>query len=158
MAGGCPDCAPTSEIEAGGGHLRQRWSRWLYLCLAGVALALAAVGAVLPLLPTTPFLLVALWALSRSHPALAARLYQHPRFGPPLRNWREQRAIGRRAKITALAVLVASAALTAATAPVTVAALSIAMLSLVGLFIVTRPAPREAGHSDDPDSRTIDPV
>jgi uncharacterized membrane protein YbaN (DUF454 family) len=62
------------------------------------ATGLALVGVVLPLLPTTPFLLVAAWAFARSSPRLNAWLRGHPRLGPPLAAWEKRRAIPRHAK------------------------------------------------------------
>ena len=64
---------------------------------------LAFVGVALPGLPTTPFLLVAVWAFSRSSNRFHDWLYNHPRFGPTLRAWRDHRVVSVRAK--ALAVL-----------------------------------------------------
>lgn len=60
------------------------------------------VGIVLPVMPTVPFWLVALWAFGKGHPAWRARLLAHPVYGPSLRVWQEQRAIPRRAKYAAL--------------------------------------------------------
>ena len=45
----------------------------------------AAIGAVLPGLPTVPFLLVAAWAGGKGWPALEVKLLNHPRYGPTLR-------------------------------------------------------------------------
>jgi uncharacterized protein len=79
--------------------------RRLHLALGYLSLALGVIGIVLPLLPTTPFLILAAWCFARSNPALAARLYEHPRFGPHLTAWRDQGAISRRAKVLALVSL-----------------------------------------------------
>lgn len=75
--------------------------RWLLRALGVVMVALATAGAFLPLLPTTPFLLVALWAFTASAPEWAERLRRHPRFGPLLVAWEERRAIPRPAKAAA---------------------------------------------------------
>ena len=70
------------------------------LGLACVALATA--GVFLPLLPTVPFLLVAVWAFARGSPELRERLYASRRFGPLLRDWHERGAIPVRAKLLAV--------------------------------------------------------
>lgn len=58
-------------------------------------------GAVLPVLPTTPFLILAAYAFSRSSPGFHHWLVSHPTLGPPIADWRVHGAIGRRAKILA---------------------------------------------------------
>lgn len=83
-------------------------AKWLYWLIAVLALALGLIGVVLPLLPTTPFLIVALWAASRCSPRLAAWLENHPTMGPLLRNWRDHRAIPKTAKWLACLMMTAS--------------------------------------------------
>ena len=72
---------------------------WLFLGLA--SLSLGFVGIVLPLLPTTPFLLLAAFCFVRSSDRLHSWLLAHPFFGPMIENWRRYRAIARSAKIAA---------------------------------------------------------
>ena len=74
--------------------------------LASAALLLGAIGVALPGLPTVPFLLVAAWAGSHGWPELEQRLLEHPRYGPSIRAWRQNRAVPRRAKWAA-SVLIA---------------------------------------------------
>lgn len=82
--------------------------RWLWLILAYVSIALAAIGVVVPGLPTTEFVLLAAWAASRSSPRLAAWLENHRVFGPLLKNWRNGGIITRRTKVvSALSMTVA---------------------------------------------------
>lgn len=83
--------------------------RTLYLAAGLFFVGLGVVGAFLPVLPTVPFLLLAVFCFARSRPEWAARLYNHPTYGPALRQWRDRKAIGRRAKISAIAVMIVSA-------------------------------------------------
>lgn len=70
--------------------------------------ALAAIGAVLPLLPTTPFLLVAAGCFAKSSPKMHAMLLQNKVFGPLIYHWQETRSIPKRAKTVALISMVAA--------------------------------------------------
>ncbi|MBJ3785135.1 YbaN family protein [Devosia sediminis] len=76
--------------------------RPLYLILGLASTAVGIAGAFLPLVPTTPLLILATWFFARSSPRLERWLVEHPKFGPLLRAWREEGAIPRRAKIAAL--------------------------------------------------------
>jgi uncharacterized membrane protein YbaN (DUF454 family) len=119
--------------------------RRFYLCLGYASLALGIVGIFLPVLPTTPFVLLAAWCFTRSNPALAARLYDHPRFGPLLTAWRDQKAIPLPAKICALTALALSYALILylIESRVLLAVLA-AIMGSVALYIATRPRPRDS--------------
>lgn len=75
--------------------------RALFLILGLLFVALGVIGAFLPLMPTTIFLIVAAGCFARSSPRLEAWLMHHPRLGVPLRAWREHGAIPRRAKALA---------------------------------------------------------
>lgn len=119
------------------------------LVLGHASLGAAALGVVLPLLPTTPFLLVAAWAYGRASPALAERLRRNRRFGPALRRWQERGEISRGAKRRAFAALAAGGAVTAL-AVENAFALGAALVCMAGAatFIATRPSARD---SDAPD-------
>jgi uncharacterized membrane protein YbaN (DUF454 family) len=69
---------------------------------------LGAVGAVLPVLPTTPFLLVAAFFFLRSSPRLYYWLLRSPLFGPFLRDWHQHRGVRLRVKVSAVAVMLAA--------------------------------------------------
>lgn len=117
--------------------------RILYLCLGWLMVATGIVGAFLPVLPTTPFLLIALWCFSKSSPKLENWLLSHPRFGPSLRNWREKGAIPRKAKIAAVSLMTMSYALFwFGTEPSARRATVVAVVMLgAALYVTTRPEP-----------------
>lgn len=118
--------------------------RIIWAIVGGLAVVLAIAGILLPLLPTTPFLLLAAFAFARSSPRLEAWLLTHRHLGPPIRAWQDQGAIGRKAKRLALATLAATPVATWAVGvnPLIVA-LQVAVLAAVALFIATRPLPQE---------------
>ena len=81
----------------------------IFLLLVGWVFAgLGLVGVFIPGLPTTPFLLIALWAFSKSSRRFHDWLYNHPRFGPPLREWHREGVISVKIKILAIMTMTAS--------------------------------------------------
>jgi uncharacterized membrane protein YbaN (DUF454 family) len=131
------------------------WHRWIYLGLGWGFVALGMAGAVLPVLPTTPFLLLALWAFSRSSQRLHDWLYHHPRFGAPLRAWRDHRVIPLRAKIASVSAMSASMAYVSffTPSPLWAKACMAACLLATGWWITTRPSrlPSSAQHDQGRD-------
>lgn len=89
--------------------LRRRMSMLLWRAVAVVATGLAIVGAVLPVMPTVPFLLVAAWAAGKGWPAFELWLLRHEQFGPPIKRWRESGAVSRRAKWLSTSMMACSA-------------------------------------------------
>lgn len=85
-----------------------RLARPFLLALGWIAVALGVIGVVVPGLPTTPFLLVALWAFSKTSKRFHDWLYNHPRLGPPLRDWRQHGVIPVKAKVLAIATMTVS--------------------------------------------------
>jgi len=61
------------------------------------------IGAIVPGIPTTSFLLLALWCFGKSSPALQAWIWEHPVFGPYVQNWTNKRVYPTRAKFVMLA-------------------------------------------------------
>jgi uncharacterized membrane protein YbaN (DUF454 family) len=107
-----------------------------YLCLA-----LAAIGAVLPVMPTTVFLIIAAWAFGRASPTLRAKLLAHPRFGPTLSAWQAHGTISRRAKRAALSAMALSWVVVAlAFRDLLASAIAGACLLAVGFYVATRPS------------------
>lgn len=79
--------------------------RGLLVAAGIVSFGLGAIGVFVPLLPTTPFLLLAAACFIRGSDRLYFWLIHHRWFGPYIRNYREHRAITRRARIVSLALL-----------------------------------------------------
>ena len=82
--------------------------RHAYHLLGWLFVFLGVLGAFVPLLPTTPFLLLAAACWARSSPALRARLLATPGFGPAIVQWEETRTIPLRAKLYAVGMITAS--------------------------------------------------
>ena len=94
------------EIRPAATGIRMREGmRLLWLALGLGATACAIAGVLLPLMPTTPFLLLAAYAFARSSPALHEWIVTHPRLGPPIMDWRAHGAIARRTKAIAVAAM-----------------------------------------------------
>lgn len=103
---------------------------------------LGVVGIVVPGMPTTVFLLMALWAFSKCSTRFHRWLYNHGTLGPPIRDWHERRVIPARAKAAALAMMsmnVAILALFVAESWLLPSAVA-ACLVPVAAFILTRPS------------------
>lgn len=119
---------------------RFRWAWWL---LAYASLGLGLVGIVVPGLPTVPFVLLAAFAAARGSQRLHARLLAHRSFGPMIRDWETQRAVGRRAKWLATVTMAACAGIMFLTAPKAwMAATGTAIMALVAAWLWRRPEPR----------------
>lgn len=116
--------------------------RSLFLALGLAFVALGFVGIFLPVLPTTPFLILAAACFARSSPRLEAWLLDHPRFGPGLRDWRGRGAIPRQAKLMSLAGMSAGFLIFwVASRPGPLPALAVATLMLTGLaYVFSRPS------------------
>ncbi len=119
-------------------------SRFRVLWLLGglTCVAVGAVGVVLPLLPTTPFLLVATYCFARSSERLNRWLLNHRTFGPLIENWQKYGSIDRRSKKISLIVIVLTPIITLMIGvPWWALAAQLVVLGLSATFILTRPNP-----------------
>lgn len=116
--------------------------RLVYLSLGWLFVGLGMLGVVLPVLPTTPFLLLALWAFSRSSVRLHDWLYQHRTFGPALQRWHRHRIIPLHAK--AFIALTMSASLVYligfSRMPGIVVWLVASVMLVVAVYLLSRPS------------------
>lgn len=124
---------------------RGRLARTCWMALGLMLVAIGFVGIVVPLLPTTDFMLLALPCFARSSPRLEAWLLTHPIFGPSLRAWRRERAVPRKAKVAAAMGMTAGFALFwLHVRPDWPLAAGVAAILLLWLsWIVRRPEPRK---------------
>ncbi|MDR3184999.1 MAG: YbaN family protein [Prevotellaceae bacterium] len=82
-----------------------RFFRVLWFSGGLAAVALGTLGMFLPLLPTVPFLLLAVWCFARSSPAWRHKILHHPFIGKPLREWMQYKGIRKSDKIFSIAFL-----------------------------------------------------
>lgn len=118
------------------------YRRHLLQAFGWVCVALGAIGVVLPIMPTTIFLLLALWAFARSSPRLHTWLLTNPHFGPYIDDWEKHRIIPVRGKVMAVGMMTASAGWLGfgTSAPLFVVIGVVAILVCVAVYILTRPS------------------
>ena len=119
-------------------HIR----RTLWAVAGGVSLILGLIGIPLPLLPTTPFLLLSAFCFSQSSERLHNWLMTHPHLSPPIKNWQRHGAISIKGKIMAAISMLAAIAISYLLGvPFYIIAIQIIILFCVCGFLFTRPSP-----------------
>ena len=125
-----------------------RRSSMIWVSFGFAALFLGAIGAILPLLPTTPFVIVAAFAFGKGSPRLRRWLVNHRLFGPAIREWEAHGAIRRPYNYLAcglMALTFAGSAL-AGLAPIVLALQALCMIP-AALYVLTRPGSPHAGRT-----------
>jgi uncharacterized protein len=120
----------------------KRLTKPFYLALGWLCVGFGIVGVILPVLPTTPFLIIALWAFERSSPELSEKLRSHRVVGPYLVAWQDHGVIPLKAKIFAIAAMSFSFGYVfffTATSVWLLAVLGI-LLMAVATYVVSRPS------------------
>lgn len=113
--------------------------RAVYLVAGGLALVLAGIGTVLPGLPTTPFLIVAVAFFARSSPRMHDALVRSRLFGPYIQDWRTHRAIRPHVRYLALVAVLMGVGVTCVWSPVGWPIKSLTILAGgIGLAVVFR--------------------
>ena len=79
-----------------------------YKILGFLFCSLAVLGAILPILPTTPFVLIAASCFAKSSPYLHQKLLDNRLFGPIIVNWQRHKSIPLKSKIIALSTMLVS--------------------------------------------------
>ena len=130
-------------------------TRFSWLFLGVVCLGVGLAGVVLPLVPTTPFLLGAAYAFAQSSPRLHAWLTSHAHFGGLIRNWQQNGSISRRAKQLAVLSMGLSLVLSWCFAvPVWLIALQAFALAGAAGYVLSRPTAPDSRSSAPPPSRS----
>lgn len=113
----------------------------LYMALGFLSLGLGIIGIVLPLLPTTPFLLLTAFFFARSSEKFHDWLLEHPYFGKTIKDWQETGSINKKAKIAAMFVIGITIMFSLILkVPLKIFAVQLVILSAVTIFILTRPS------------------
>ncbi len=112
----------------------------LWRSSALAALLIGLLGIALPVLPTVPFLILAAWAAGKGWPSLEQRLLSHPKYGRPIREWREHGSVPRSAKIAATLMMVGSAVLVQLTIDPLWARIAVPLaMGMVAIWLWRRP-------------------
>ena len=80
--------------------------RIILISLGWLCVSLGFIGIFIPGIPTTIFLIIALWAFTKSSKKLRDWLLHHKKFGPILKNWQEHKVVPRRAKILMVVLMI----------------------------------------------------
>lgn len=122
--------------------MKQKTKRLLYLTFGWIMFTLGFVGAFLPVLPTTPFMILALWGFSNGSETIHNWLYNHPRFGPALQDWEQYRMIPVKAKITAVTMMTISASylIFFSDLPNFAIILAIGLMTYGAIYVLTKPS------------------
>ena len=119
-----------------------RIKKSVLLSLGMLCVALGIVGVALPVLPTTPFMLLAAFFFAKSSDRLHAWLLGHPRFGPQIKNWQAHGAISRDTKYLAVATMLVLLVLSFLLGlPLLVVSIQAVAMAAASAFILTRPFP-----------------
>lgn len=131
---------PLTKRAPAGRAMRAGWLLLGFLCVGT-----GFVGAFVPLLPTTIFMILGAGCFTRSSPRLEAWLLDHPRFGAALQAWRAERAIPRTAKRAAcIGIAIGYGLFCLGARPSLGTGLAVAaIMAACAAWIVTRAAPKD---------------
>jgi uncharacterized protein len=109
-------------------------SRWAWELLGWISLGLGFMGIPLPLLPTTPFILLSIYAFSKSRPSMRHWILHHHLIGPPVKRWQEKRGISSSTRFSALGSILFSFSISIWL--LRSQTLAVLFLAAVGLFLL----------------------
>ncbi len=134
--------------------------RPIFVVAGFMSLALGVVGIFLPLLPTTPFLLLSAFCFSKGSPRWHAWLLSQPHLGPAIADWNRHGVVRPRAKVVCLSLMAVTLVYTVgfATFPIYGRGLVLLICSWVAVFVGTRPSHPRAEPTPVPLSQSQPPV
>ncbi len=131
-----------SNLENGSSPIQalvSGWRRGVYLCGAGIFFVLGVLGALLPVIPATPFLLLTSYLLVRSSPRLNAALLRSRLLGPILVDWQVHGGVRRDVKVKAIIIVTIAVALTVFFSGRSLwPTLAVTLLAAIGVIVILR--------------------
>lgn len=120
--------------------MSETFTKYFFAAIGVLATSLGVIGLFLPLMPTTCFLIVAVWAFSKSNPAISEIILKNPQFGPAISNWMNHKSIDKKSKCTISFSIVIGFAITLliSTPSLVISALLISGMLMLLLYINTR--------------------
>ncbi len=121
----------------------------MWWAFAYLALGLGIVGVVVPLMPTTVFILIAAYCAARGSDTLHRKLLEHRIFGPMIRDWQATGAVSRKAKYMAVGSMAVCAVILFLVTPHWwIATIGTAIMAIIGTWLWLRPEPAAAPPTD----------
>lgn len=138
------DKSPDSEPQPVTGP-----KRIVFMTLAGLFFVLGALGAVLPVLPTTPFLLLTSYFLARTSPRLNRWLLASRFFGPILRDWQQLGGVRPDVKVKAIIIVLLAVSLSLRLTDLSsTLRWTVATAALIGIAVILRLPVAETSESE----------
>ncbi len=120
--------------------MEKKIKKYFFTIVGFILTTLGIIGIFLPLMPTTCFLIAAVWAFSKSNPALSQKILEHPQFGPTIYNWMLYKSINRRSKFTiSVSIIIGFSITLIVTSPsIVISAFLVSGMLMLLLYINTR--------------------
>ena len=122
--------------------------KYFLIILGWICVGLASIGIFIPGIPTTIFLIIALWAFAKSSKRFHTWLINHKKFGPILKNWHSHKVVPKNAKITMVIMQIfAVVILYATTKSMIFSILLLIVLIFVAWYVIKLPSTVEIAKS-----------